>query len=202
MRPQERWNQKAGYVSKSYKVNRNVADDFALSCRKNGVSQAGELFKFMCEYSRNSMKGDGKMRVSTRHFQDNECAKCLELAINKGVYQYCDQDLLNEQNRIMKEYELKGKGEKYSNCLEYSKRFYVSNAKESISLEDFREVVEYVRAIYLCDVALMRLMMQGKIMPVDLRDRSFVELDIHHSHGNMIFSLEMDLLPFHVYVFI
>ncbi len=202
MRPQERWNQKAGYVSKSYKVNRNVAEDFALSCKKNGVSQSRALFKFMREYSRKSMKGDGKMRVNTKNSQNNECAKCIELAINEGVYQYCDQDLLNEQNRILKEYELKGKGGKFSNCLEYSKTFHVSSAKEAVSLEDFREVVEYVRAIYLCDIALMRLMMQGEIMPVQLRNQSFIELDIHHSHGNMIFTLEMDLLPFDVYVFI
>ena len=47
MRAQDRWNKKAGYISKSYKVNQNIADDFASSCKEMGVSQSGELLKFM-----------------------------------------------------------------------------------------------------------------------------------------------------------
>lgn len=203
MRPQERWNQKAGYISKSYKVNKTVADDFANSCKKNGVSQSGELFKFMSEYSRNSMKGDGKMRVRTRYSQDNECAKCLELAINESVYQYSEQDILDKQNNILAENQMNGKGDKCNNCLAYRKSFDIQNAKAPSSLEDFGEVVRYVKNIYLRDIALMRLIVQGKIMPIKLRDpSSSMELNIHHSHGNMIFTLEMDLLPFDVYVFI
>ena len=49
MRAQDRWNKKAGYISKSYKVNQNIADDFASSCKEMGVSQSGELLKFMSE---------------------------------------------------------------------------------------------------------------------------------------------------------
>ena len=50
MRAQDRWNKKAGYISKSYKVNQNIADDFASSCKEMGVSQSGELLKFMSEF--------------------------------------------------------------------------------------------------------------------------------------------------------
>lgn len=49
MRAQDRWNKKAGYISKSYKVNQNIADDFASSCKEMGVSQSGELLKLIYE---------------------------------------------------------------------------------------------------------------------------------------------------------
>ena len=51
MRAQDRWNKKAGYISKSYKVNQNIADDFASSCKENGsFSNLGEFAKI---YERN-----------------------------------------------------------------------------------------------------------------------------------------------------
>ena len=63
MRAQDRWNKKAGYISKSYKVNQNIADDFASSCKEMGVSQSGELLKFMSEFIKKNLKGEKKMRV-------------------------------------------------------------------------------------------------------------------------------------------
>lgn len=65
MRAQDRWNKKAGYISKSYKVNQNIADDFASSCKEMGVSQSGELLKFMSEFIKKNLKGEKKMRVMT-----------------------------------------------------------------------------------------------------------------------------------------
>lgn len=51
MRPQDRWNAKAGYVSKSYKLKKDVVERFAKACEAAGVSQAGALTKFMNEFS-------------------------------------------------------------------------------------------------------------------------------------------------------
>jgi hypothetical protein len=46
-RPQDVWNEKAGYISKSYKLKRELVDDFAEACNKAGVSQAGKLKELM-----------------------------------------------------------------------------------------------------------------------------------------------------------
>ena len=40
IRPQDKWNAKAGYISKSYKLKREVVEQFAEACEKAGVSQA------------------------------------------------------------------------------------------------------------------------------------------------------------------
>ncbi|MBP3240073.1 MAG: hypothetical protein J6M92_05960 [Oribacterium sp.] len=49
-RPQDRWNRKAGYVSKSYKLKKNIVDEFAKACDIAGVSQASQLTKMMMEF--------------------------------------------------------------------------------------------------------------------------------------------------------
>ena len=47
IRPQDKWNEKAGYISKSYKLKKPVVEAFAAACEKAGVSQAGQLAKMM-----------------------------------------------------------------------------------------------------------------------------------------------------------
>ena len=49
-RPQDRWNEKAGLISKSYKLKRNLTEEFAEACDSAGVSQAGQISKMMSVY--------------------------------------------------------------------------------------------------------------------------------------------------------
>ena len=55
IRPQDKWNAKAGYISKSYKLKREVVDKFAEACQKAGVSQAGKLTELMNSFSESVM---------------------------------------------------------------------------------------------------------------------------------------------------
>lgn len=47
---QERWQKKAGYISKTYKLRKELVDNFAAICRKNGISQASQLSILMQEF--------------------------------------------------------------------------------------------------------------------------------------------------------
>lgn len=49
-RPQDKWNEKAGLISKSYKLKKELVADFAEACEAAGVSQAGQLSRLMREY--------------------------------------------------------------------------------------------------------------------------------------------------------
>ena len=51
IRPQDKWNAKAGYISKSYKLKREVVEEFAEACQKTGVSPAGKLTELMKNFS-------------------------------------------------------------------------------------------------------------------------------------------------------
>ena len=50
IRPQDRWNAKAGLISKSYKLKRELVEEFASACEKAGVSQARQLSMMMKEF--------------------------------------------------------------------------------------------------------------------------------------------------------
>nr|DAJ58120.1 MAG TPA: transcriptional repressor [Caudoviricetes sp.] len=45
-----KWNKKAGYVAKSYKLKKEVVEKFSEACKNAGVSQAGQLTKMMQEF--------------------------------------------------------------------------------------------------------------------------------------------------------
>lgn len=47
IRPQDKWNAKAGLISKSYKLKRELTEEFAEACEKAGVSQAAQITKMM-----------------------------------------------------------------------------------------------------------------------------------------------------------
>ena len=46
----KKYQEKAGYISKSYKLKKDLVEDFAEACRKNGVSQAQQISKMMKDY--------------------------------------------------------------------------------------------------------------------------------------------------------
>lgn len=50
VRPQDRWNEKAGLISKSYKLKKEVVEEFKVACAKAGVSQASQITKMMQEF--------------------------------------------------------------------------------------------------------------------------------------------------------
>ena len=45
-----KYEKKTGWMSKSYKMKKEVVDDFATACELAGVSQAGQLMKMMQEF--------------------------------------------------------------------------------------------------------------------------------------------------------
>lgn len=45
--PQERWQKKSGYISKSFKMYRSLADGFAEACAKAGVPQSAKIAELM-----------------------------------------------------------------------------------------------------------------------------------------------------------
>ena len=47
-----KYQAKAGYISKSFKIKKDIADAFSDACIKNGVSQASVLSEFMINYSK------------------------------------------------------------------------------------------------------------------------------------------------------
>ena len=46
----EKYQKKAGYMTKGFKIKRDLAEDFARVCELAGVSQAGKISELMKEF--------------------------------------------------------------------------------------------------------------------------------------------------------
>ncbi len=46
----KKYEEKAGWVSKSYKLKKELVEEFAEACQSAGVSQAAKLSEFMREF--------------------------------------------------------------------------------------------------------------------------------------------------------
>lgn len=46
----EKYAEKVGLISKSYKLKKKVVDEFAIACAKAGTSQASQLTKMMNDF--------------------------------------------------------------------------------------------------------------------------------------------------------
>lgn len=56
----KRYQEKAGWMSKSYKMKRETVEAFAEACNKAGVSQAGQLMKMINEFIEEINKTDNE----------------------------------------------------------------------------------------------------------------------------------------------
>ena len=48
----ERYKKKAGWLSKSYTLKRDIVESFKEACERQGVSQASVLSAYMVEYAK------------------------------------------------------------------------------------------------------------------------------------------------------
>lgn len=55
-----KYEKKAGWISKSYKLKKKTVEDFAKACEKAGVSQAGQLSEMMKKFTEEVEKASTK----------------------------------------------------------------------------------------------------------------------------------------------
>lgn len=49
-RPQDKWNREHGYITKGYRMRRELADEFKEVCERVGVTQSGQIVKMMTDF--------------------------------------------------------------------------------------------------------------------------------------------------------
>lgn len=49
-RPQDKWDEKAGLIPKTYKVDGKAAEEFQIACKKSGVAMGTQLTKMMKQF--------------------------------------------------------------------------------------------------------------------------------------------------------
>lgn len=46
----KKYQEKAGYIAKSYKLKKDIVEEFGLACQKMGVSQAQQITQMMKDF--------------------------------------------------------------------------------------------------------------------------------------------------------
>ena len=67
-RPQDKWDEKAGLVPKTYKINKEVAEEFKEACKESGVAMGTQLTKLMKQFveevnNKQYQRASGESRV-------------------------------------------------------------------------------------------------------------------------------------------
>lgn len=73
----EKYQKKAGYMVKSFKLKRDIVEQFEATCEKAGTSQASQITRLMKEYS--------KKNIEERYIESREPLEELNLAIENAV---------------------------------------------------------------------------------------------------------------------
>ena len=60
MTPQDRWAKKSGYMTKGFKLKRELVDAFIQACEIKGISQASAISTFMNDFVRSSENQSSK----------------------------------------------------------------------------------------------------------------------------------------------
>ena len=55
----EKYQKKAGYMTKGFKIKRDVAEGFALACDAAGVSQAAKITELMTKFIEDQNQEEG-----------------------------------------------------------------------------------------------------------------------------------------------
>lgn len=55
-RPQDKWNESHGLISKTYKLKKDIAEQFAEACEQAGISKKAQLEKMMLEFVEETKK--------------------------------------------------------------------------------------------------------------------------------------------------
>ena len=56
----EKYQKKAGYVAKTFKLKKDVVEQFEKACSKMGVSKASQITKMMVEFIQEAERADTK----------------------------------------------------------------------------------------------------------------------------------------------
>lgn len=201
-RPQDIWNERHGLVSKSYKLQKAVTEDFADSCNQNGVSQAGQLTKLLKRYTIETRRRVYTMYIQEKYAQNYNVQRMLQNKLDEGISRISDENI----NKFFVEYCKKNiKGKRFCKLydpIERSHKFQIYDSIESYVNAGAPEIITYAIEILKTQISLYMLMSDKILMPIGLRQNYKTELDVYHNHGNTLFDFFADVLPYDSYLII
>lgn len=206
IRPQDKWNEKNGFVSKSYKLNKSIVDAFANACLLDNCSQASQLTNYITKYSTAIERRFSIMTIREKNSSTQDYASTLHTLIEMALSEINDEMISRNKNAILCKIKNRSRFSTLPNVLPYSKNFSTTNFA-TITLQDYfddkaPELCEYFCGIMLDQISLFQLTIEGFLMPTQIRNNYKIEVDINHKGGNTIFDITLDLYPYETFIII
>ncbi len=201
-RPQDKWNDKVGYKSKSFKLYEHTANEFNIACAENRISQSKKLTEMMNAFIIETARRNKAMVVKQYLEPNSEYEGLVQATLDKTVFNYTKETIKKQKEDLMFN---KRNGDIITNEIPYVMTFNEFGPKEplmSYLLSEKNEMVEFVCSLFARQVAIQELITEQKIMPSTPHQTHKIQLNIYHDHGNSIFDLYMELLPFSTFVVI
>lgn len=126
----------------------------------------------------------------------------LKVKIAEALKHTSDDDINNYIDKLCNKIQEIGVGGKIDNTLDYNYSFDCYGELREFLVSGANTIVNYAMNIHLKQIALFHLMNVGVLMPVNLTTYNKIELNINHSHGNTLFNLFMDILPYNCFLII
>jgi hypothetical protein len=199
-RKQDRWNEKKGQISKSYKLNRSVTEAFTNACAHDNTSQSNKLTSILMDYSINIERRKNIMYIRERYSSGNNYDQLLLTQLEKHLSQLTDSEIDNKFNDFKKEILNRQRFYTFNDAIDYTKDFDCSSELIEYIQKGAPEVIKYISNIIIKQIVLFKLINDGIIMPCQLRSLYSTEININHNHGNSLFEITYNLLPFETFM--
>lgn len=199
-RPQNQWNHKHGLVSKSFKLNRSVVDAFFRACSHEGISQSSKLTSLILNYANSIERRYSKMVIREKYSSGNNSDNLLLSLVENRLLEISDDEFNIFIDNFRKNISTRKRFDLFTDPLDYIKDFHCASDLTAFIENGAEELVAYITTIIMRQIAIFRLMGENTLMPCQLRERYRSEINVHHIHGNTLFEVEFNLLPFETYM--
>jgi len=142
------------------------------------------------------------MNITEKYGTHGNLDYVLKKKIHDAILHITDNEIGEFTAILSNEIRRLGIGGKINNALESYHSFRCNGEIEDYLKCDAKMIVDYAKEIHIRQIVLFRLMNSGVLMPISLQPSAEIELDLNHSHGNTIFKLAMDVLPYNWFLII
>lgn len=127
----------------------------------------------------------------------------LQELIKESLTKISSEDMKEEREQITSSFFRNPLFTPINNELEYQKRFicYPQEITQYF-MSGAPDIVRYVTQKYIKEMVFFNLMNEGVLMPVAMRQNRKVEINIEHAHGNCLWDIYFDLMPYESFVLV
>lgn len=131
------------------------------------------------------------MRILNLHNTDD--TERLFNLISEGIYQYTNNDIDNAVKCLNKELINKKLGELIINTIPYDHVIEVKKYSFYEYLETgAAELINKMKLLHVKQIAFLKLVNEGKLMPISQQGQTQMQIDVKHKDGNTILLIEFD----------